>query len=59
MEESGDGDGMEGEKEALKMTNRDLEEHHRVHCQEWLSDPKKYPWDKVNITLTVGYHFCS
>ncbi|KUJ23687.1 uncharacterized protein LY89DRAFT_572672 [Mollisia scopiformis] len=43
----------------LKMTNRDLEEHHGIHCQEWLSNPKRYPWDKVNINLTVGYHFCS
>jgi len=43
----------------LKMTNRDLEEHHGIHCQEWLANPKKYPWDKVNINLTVGYHFCS
>lgn len=43
----------------LKMTNRDLEEHHGLHCQEWLSDPKKFAWDEVNINLTVGYHFCS
>lgn len=44
---------------ALKMTNRDLDEHHGIHCQEWISNPNKYPWDKININLTVGYHFCS
>lgn len=49
----------EGSTEFLKMTNRDLDQHHGIHCQEWLAKPDTYPWDRVMINLTVGYHSCS
>lgn len=43
----------------LRMTNRDLDEHHAKHCQKWLARPDAYPWDRVMVNLTVGYHACS
>jgi hypothetical protein len=53
-------DQHHGERTAtLKMTNRDLDEHHAKHCQEWLANPRAAPWDEVRINLTVGYHSCS
>jgi hypothetical protein len=46
------------EGSGVERTNRDLDYHHSIHCQEWLADPFKYEWNKVNINLTVGYNQC-
>lgn len=43
----------------LKMTNRDLDEHHAKHCQEWMAKPDAFAWDDVRVNLSVGYHSCS
>lgn len=46
------------ENPKIAKTNRDLEHHHALHCQNWLADPFKYPWEKININLTVGFNTC-
>lgn len=45
-----------------KMTNKDPDEPHALHCQDELvnslMDPLRFEWGKVNINLTMGYHQC-